>query len=87
IIGNDARWNAEYQIQLRDYGEQRLHSCELNPTRYDEVAATFGCHGENVTSLAELDAALDRAAESGRPACLNVTIESHPAPVVQRQSA
>ena len=87
IIGNDARWNAEYQIQLRDYGQQRLHSCELNPTRYDEVAATFGCHGENVTSIGELDAALDRAADSGRPACLNVVIESHPAPAVQRQSA
>ncbi|HAA93131.1 MAG TPA: hypothetical protein DCE33_11835, partial [Rhodospirillaceae bacterium] len=34
VIGNDARWNAEYQIQLRDYGDQRLYGCELNPTQY-----------------------------------------------------
>jgi acetolactate synthase-1/2/3 large subunit len=23
VIGNDARWNAEYQIQLREYGAER----------------------------------------------------------------
>lgn len=87
IIGNDARWNAEYQIQLRNYGEQRLHSCELNATRYDEVAATLGCHGEHVERPDDLAPALDRAAASGKAACLNVAIESHPAPVVRRKTA
>jgi acetolactate synthase-1/2/3 large subunit len=38
IVGNDARWNAEYQIQLRSYGRERLVGCELLPTRYDQVA-------------------------------------------------
>jgi acetolactate synthase-1/2/3 large subunit len=28
VIGNDAPWNAEHQIQLRSYGAQRTHSCE-----------------------------------------------------------
>jgi len=84
IVGNDARWNAEYQIQLRDYGAQRLHSCELNETRYDEIAKTLGCHGENVAKPDEIVPALDRAANSGRAACLNVAIESHPAPVLRR---
>lgn len=86
IIGNDARWNAEYQIQLRTYGAQRLHSCELNATRYDEVAATLGCHGEHVERPADLAPALERAAASGMAACIDVTIESHPAPVVRRKS-
>lgn len=86
IIGNDARWNAEYQIQLRNYGAQRLHSCELNETRYDQVAANLGCHGEGVTRPDELGPALDRAAKSDTAACLNVAIESHPAPVVRRKS-
>lgn len=27
-VGNDARWNAEYQIQLRDNGPERLIGCE-----------------------------------------------------------
>lgn len=28
VVGNDARWNAEYQIQLRDDGPERLIGCE-----------------------------------------------------------
>ena len=84
LVGNDARWNAEYQIQLRDYGAQRLHSCELNPTRYDQAAIALGCHGENVTRPDEVASALDRAAASSTATCINVAIESHPAPVVQR---
>ncbi len=84
IVGNDARWNAEYQIQLRDYGAQRLHSCELNATRYDQAATALGCHGENVTRPDEVASALDRAAASKTATCINVAIESHPAPVVQR---
>lgn len=84
IVGNDARWNAEYQIQLRDYGPQRLHSCELKETRYDQVAVALGCHGENVSKPDEVAPALDRAAKAGKAACVNVAIESHPAPVLRR---
>lgn len=80
VIGNDARWNAEYQIQLRDYGENRTYACELNPTRYDEAVAGLGGHGEHVNTADELDAALERALASGVPSCVNVTIEGAPAP-------
>ncbi len=80
VIGHDARWNAEYQIQLRDYGVDRLNECELNPTRYDLAAAGFGCHGEHVTDPADLDAALKRAAESGLPVCFVAEIDGLPAP-------
>lgn len=84
VVGNDARWNAEYQIQLRDYGPQRLIGCELLPTRYDMVAQAFGAHGECVTHAASLPAAADRALASGMPACLNVMIEGVPAPQIRR---
>ncbi len=80
VVGNDARWNAEYQIQLRNYGRDRLHGCELLPTRYDRVAAGFGGYGELVTNPAEVTPALQRAAHSGLPACLNVMIEGVAAP-------
>ena len=80
IVGNDARWNAEYQIQLRDYGAGRLVGCELLPARYDEVARAFGGHGELVTEPAQLMPALRRAIESGRPGVVNVMIEGLPAP-------
>jgi acetolactate synthase-1/2/3 large subunit len=80
IVGNDARWNAEYQIQLRSYGRERLVGCELLPTRYDEVAKAFGGYGESVDSPAELGPAVKRAIDSGLPAVLNVAIEGLPAP-------
>ncbi len=75
ILGNDARWNAEYQIQLREYGPNRLHSCELLTTRYDRVATAFGGYGELVTSAKEVGPAVHRAMISGRPACINILIE------------
>jgi acetolactate synthase-1/2/3 large subunit len=80
VVGNDATWNAEYQIQLRAYGAARTHSCELLPTRYGAVAAAMGAHGEDVASFGELRPALARAAASGKPACVNVMIERVPAP-------
>lgn len=84
VVGNDAKWNAEYQIQLREYGQARTHGCELLPARYDKVAEALGGHGELVTRAADLDAALARALFSGKPACINVMIESVASPVVRR---
>jgi acetolactate synthase-1/2/3 large subunit len=80
VIGNDATWNAEYQIQLRAYGKERARGCELLPTRYGAVAAALGAHGEDVVRPDELQGALQRAAASGKPACVNVMIERLPAP-------
>uniref|UniRef100_UPI000D38BA0A thiamine pyrophosphate-binding protein n=1 Tax=unclassified Variovorax TaxID=663243 RepID=UPI000D38BA0A len=84
VVGNDARWNAEHQIQLRDYGPERLIGCALRPTRYDAVAQAFGAHGECVTDAAALPGAIARALASGLPACLNVMIEGVPAPRIAR---
>jgi acetolactate synthase-1/2/3 large subunit len=84
VVGNDAAWNAEHQIQLRAYGANRTHGCELLPTRYDLVAQALGGHGELVTSAAELGPALERALASAKPACVNVMIERAAAPVIRR---
>jgi len=84
VVGNDACWNAEYQIQLRDYGAARAQGLALLPTRYDQVAAGFGAHGEHVECFAQLAPALERAAGAGRVACVNVMIERLPAPVFRR---
>ena len=86
LVGNDAAWNAEYQIQLREYGEDRLYGCELLPTRYDRLVEALGGHGEHVTSAEQLRPALERAAASGRPACVNVEIQRAGAPAVSRRS-
>lgn len=80
IIGNDECWNAEHQIQMRSYGPDRLIGCQLSGARYDLAVAAFGGHGEYVTDMAGLDAALDRAIASGKVACVNVAIEGKAAP-------
>ncbi|HEY1414199.1 MAG TPA: thiamine pyrophosphate-dependent enzyme [Rhodopila sp.] len=84
IVGTDARWNAEYNLQVRDYGPNRTHGCELNPTRYDLVATALGGHGELVRSTADLPGAIERSLASGKPAVINVMIESIPSPVLRR---
>jgi acetolactate synthase-1/2/3 large subunit len=85
VIGNDSRWNAEHQIQLRDYGANRAHGCELAPgTRYDLVATALGGHAEHVEAARDLAPALARAFASGRPAVVNVVIEGRAAPVLRR---
>jgi acetolactate synthase-1/2/3 large subunit len=83
VVGNDSCWNAEHQIQLRTYGKERAHGCELaGGTRYDLAVAALGGHGELVTRAADLRPALQRAMASGKPACVNVMIQCLPAPTV-----
>ena len=80
IVGNDACWNAEYQIALKAYGKERARGLDLLPTRYGAAAAALGAHGEDVLHFDELHAALDRAKAAKRVACVNVLIERQPAP-------
>jgi acetolactate synthase I/II/III large subunit len=80
IIGNDARWNAEYQIQVCRYGQDRARGCELLPTRYEQIAAALGGYGACVTRADQLPPTLLEAFSSGKPACINIMIESVPAP-------
>jgi acetolactate synthase-1/2/3 large subunit len=83
VLGNDALWNAESQIQLREYGKERMHGCELLPARYDLVVAALGGHGEFVDKAADLPGAIERALASGKPACINIQTESIAAPVIR----
>jgi acetolactate synthase-1/2/3 large subunit len=80
VVGNDARWNAEHQLQLKHYGAERAVACSLLPTRYDRVAEALGGHGEHVERAADLPVALERAVASGKPAVVNVMIEGWGAP-------
>jgi acetolactate synthase-1/2/3 large subunit len=83
ILGNDALWNAESQIQLREYGKERMHGCELLPARYDLVVSAFGGHGEFVDKASDLPGAIERALASGKPACINIQTESIAAPSIR----
>jgi acetolactate synthase-1/2/3 large subunit len=84
LVGNDARWNAEQQIQRRLYGADRVIGCDLLPTRYDRVAEGLGALGMRIERPEELAPALEAARASGRPALLDVRIEPAAAPVLRR---
>jgi acetolactate synthase-1/2/3 large subunit len=87
VVGNDGCWNAEYQIQLRAYGRDRAIGCEMSPAvRYDLAAGALGAYGELVTKAADVGGALERAVQSGRPACLNVMVERVAAPAISHRA-
>jgi len=72
VVGNDAAWGQMMRPQGAIYGS--YDSTLLNPTRYDKVVEALGGHGELVERPEQLRPALERAAASGKPACVNVMI-------------
>ncbi len=81
VVGNDARWNAEHQLQIQNYGEGRTVGCELLPSRYDKVIEALGGYGEFVQHPKDLTPTVERALASGLPACINIAIQSASAPI------
>ena len=81
IIGNDRRWGAEVEIQIRDYGEERAKFCYLDEyTRYDLVAKGLGCEGQFVKTESELRNTLKKALLSKKTTVIDVLMEGFPAP-------
>ncbi|NIA69309.1 thiamine pyrophosphate-binding protein [Pelagibius litoralis] len=88
IVGNDARWNAEQVIQIRDYGKERQIGCDLSPgARYDQAAVALGCQGFHVTEADALPGTLAEALGCKGPVCIDVAIEARAAPQVSRAPA
>jgi acetolactate synthase-1/2/3 large subunit len=73
ILGNDAAWGIDRQIQLGLYG--KAVATDLLPTRYDQVVNGLGGYGEHVKDPGKLDESIDRAFKSGKPSLLNVEIQ------------
>jgi acetolactate synthase-1/2/3 large subunit len=71
VVGNNGIWALEKHPMEFLYGYSV--AAELRPaTRYDQVVSALGGHGELVSRPDELRPALERAFESGLPACVNV---------------
>ena len=73
ILGNDAAWGIDRQIQLGVFG--RPIATDLAPTRYDQVVAALGGHGELVERPEELTPAIRRAFDQDRPSLINVLVQ------------
>jgi acetolactate synthase-1/2/3 large subunit len=83
VIGNDAGWNAEIQIQIRQFGANRAVGCELWPTRYDRLAEALGCFGRHAETVSDVRDGLREAWDSRKPACIDVKVNRTPAPIVR----
>ncbi|MEO0799372.1 MAG: thiamine pyrophosphate-binding protein [Pseudomonadota bacterium] len=83
VVGNDANWNAEYQIQVNSYGADRAANCDLTPAPYHDVCRSLGGFGAEVQTTVELTDALVAAEASGLPACINVRLDGRGAPKIQ----
>ena len=75
LIGNDHRWNAEYQIQVREFGLERAYACELSDAKYGEAVSALGGYGADIDEVSTLTARLRDAINHRTVACLNVTID------------
>lgn len=87
IIGNDAGWGLERELQRAATGSRDTVACELRATRYDLVMQGFGGEGETVRALEEVQPAIRRAFASGKPYLLNVEVRGAGSPLADWQIA
>jgi acetolactate synthase-1/2/3 large subunit len=79
VVGNDRQWGQIAVGQVRQYGEDRQVATKLaDNTRYDKVVEALGGYGEFVTEPDEIAPAIQRAFDSGKPACVNVIMDDRP---------
>jgi len=76
VVANDQAWGMIKTGQIHTYGASRVVGSELGMVRYDRWVEGFGGHGEYVEKPAEIRPALERALASGKPACVNVMIQT-----------
>ena len=87
IVGNDAGWGLERELQSAATGEATTVACELRRTRYDIVMKGFGGEGETIETLDQVRPAAERAFASGVPYLLNVVIRGVRSPFTNWQIA
>ena len=81
LVGNDAAWGIDKNLQLGLYGKAVI--TDLAPSRYDLVAQGLGAYAELVERPEELEPALERALAADGPALLNIAVRSQISPRAQ----
>lgn len=88
IIHNNASWGVIKMGQRKSFDFS--FGADLEGTDYAGIARGFGCHGEVVTTVEEVEPALQRAMASGLPSVIDcrVRFEAHPSmPYFARMNA
>lgn len=81
IVGNDAGWGLERELQGAVEGTTA--ACELRSTRYDRITEAFGGAGETVEHLDQVVPAIQRAFSSEVPYCVNILIRGVRSPFTE----
>jgi acetolactate synthase-1/2/3 large subunit len=79
IVGNDQGWGMIKRNYIKQSGVAHP-ACDLAPTRYDKIVEGMGGHGEFVERPEEIGPAIQRAIDSGLPACVNVMTDPEVGP-------
>jgi acetolactate synthase-1/2/3 large subunit len=75
VIGNDQIWGMIERSQSSLFGEDRLVAAKLGDRPYERMVESLGGYGERVEDPEQIRPALERARDSGKPACLNVMLD------------
>ncbi|MGD9280963.1 MAG: thiamine pyrophosphate-binding protein [Desulfobacterales bacterium] len=76
IVAVDGAYGMEKSAQRRAFGrEADWFGHDHAPVRYDQVAMAMGCHGEYVQKASEIQSALERSANSGKPAVIHAHVD------------
>lgn len=82
VVFNDSAWGIEQHFQRGVFGRQA--GTALTHVRFDRMAQAVGASGDYVRHEGELEAALRRALDCGRPALINVKVLDVPDLVTRR---
>jgi acetolactate synthase-1/2/3 large subunit len=78
VVHNDSGWGMTRDMQVEYFGKRREIGNRLGTVRYDQMIAAMGGYGELVEQPDDIQAAIQRALESGLPACVNVMVDPEP---------
>jgi acetolactate synthase-1/2/3 large subunit len=85
IVGNDAGWGLERELQRATSSTRTTVGTELAPARYNAIMEAFGGAGDTIETIAQVRPAVERAFASSVPTCLNVKIRGARSPFTDWQ--
>jgi acetolactate synthase-1/2/3 large subunit len=87
IVGNDAGWGLERELQSWATDGEPTVACELQSAQWDAIMKGFGGQGETVERSEQIRPAVARAFAAAVPYCLNVRIRGARSPFTEWQIA
>jgi acetolactate synthase-1/2/3 large subunit len=78
VVANNGGWGQILREQNAKYGRDRVIGSQLGLRPYHKMVEAMGGYGERVERTEDVKGALERAFQSGLPACINVITDPEP---------